>query len=153
MTKKLVIALLTLAVTAVSVAAQQSAEEEIRRAALNYAEGWYEGDAAKMESSLHPDLAKRRIETNAEGRSRVAELSSLGLVQMTRPGYGKNTPKAEQVKDVKVLDVFGDIATVRLEIQLSHVLKIHAEKTGDKGQGHEDGCYKCQPSHGGVGLV
>jgi hypothetical protein len=36
---------------------------------------------------------------------------------MTRPGYGKNTPKAEQTKDVKILDVFDDMATVRLEMR------------------------------------
>lgn len=103
---------------AIGVSAQQStAEQEIRQTVLNYAEGWYEGDAAKMESALLPDLAKRRIETNEQGRSRVSELSSLGLVQMTRPGYGKNTPKAEQMKDVKILDVYGDIATVRLEMR------------------------------------
>lgn len=94
-----------------------STEEEITRTVLNYAEGWYEGDAGKMESALHPDLAKRRIETNEQGRSRVGELSAMGLVQMTRPGYGKNTPKAEQKKDVRILDVFGEIATVRLEMR------------------------------------
>jgi hypothetical protein len=103
---------------AVPVWAQDGArDEQITRTVLNYAEGWYEGDAAKMESSLHPDLAKRTIETNAQGRSRVNELSSLALVQMTRPGYGKNTPKAEQMKDVKILDVFDDMATVRLEMR------------------------------------
>lgn len=118
MTKYLAVATLLIASCSLAVSAQQgSAEDQIRRAALNYAEGWYEGDAEKMESALHPDLAKRRIETNEQGRSRVNELSSLALVQMTRPGYGKNTPKAEQQKDVKILDIFGDIATVRLEMR------------------------------------
>lgn len=102
----------------VAVAAQDaSREDQIKRTVLNYAEGWYEGDASKMESALHPDLAKRTIETNAEGRSRINELSSLGLVQITRPGYGKDTPKNEQMKDIEILDVFDDIATVRLEMK------------------------------------
>lgn len=118
MTRSLVAAVVLITLFSIMAWGQQeSAEDQIRRAALNYAEGWYEGDAEKMESALHPDLAKRRIETNAQGRSRVNELSSLALVQMTRPGYGKNTPKAEQQKDVKILDVFGDIATVRLEMR------------------------------------
>ncbi len=41
--------------------------EGIRRAALNYAEGWYAGDADKMESALSPDLAKRIARTNDKG--------------------------------------------------------------------------------------
>lgn len=105
-------------ISSVAISAQQSAaEQEITRSVLNYAEGWYEGDAAKMESALLPDLAKRRIEPAGEGRNRVSELSSLGLVQMARTGYGKNTPKAEQIKDVKILDIFRDTATVRLEMR------------------------------------
>lgn len=116
----------------VAVSAQQSeAEEEITRTVLNYAEGWYEGDAAKMESALLPELTKRRIEPAGQGRNRVGELSSLGLVQMTRTGYGKNTPKAEQIKDVKILDVFGDTATVRLEmrdwVDYMHVAKYNGK--------------------------
>jgi hypothetical protein len=43
------------------------AEEESRaadrdavvRAALDYFEGWFDGDAARMERALHPDRAKR----------------------------------------------------------------------------------------------
>lgn len=119
---------------AVGVNAQDaSTEEEITRTVLNYAEGWYEGDAARMESALHPDLAKRRIETNDQGRSRISELSALGLVQMTRPGYGKNTPKAEQKKDVRILDIFGDMATVRLEMR-DWIDYMHLSKSNGKWQ-------------------
>ncbi|HEX6315687.1 MAG TPA: nuclear transport factor 2 family protein, partial [Gemmatimonadaceae bacterium] len=31
----------------------------IRAAALDYIEGWYEGNAERMERALHPELAKR----------------------------------------------------------------------------------------------
>lgn len=91
-------------------------QKEIEKTVLNYAEGWYEGDASKMESSLHPDLAKRTVETNEKGRSRINELSSLGLVQVTRPGYGKSTPEEKRLKAVRILDVFNNMATVRLEM-------------------------------------
>ena len=33
--------------------------DAIVRAALDYFEGWFDGDAARMERALHPDLAKR----------------------------------------------------------------------------------------------
>ena len=33
--------------------------DAIVRVALDYFEGWFDGDAARMERALHPDLAKR----------------------------------------------------------------------------------------------
>lgn len=91
--------------------------EVIKRTALNYAEGWYEGNTDKMESALHPDLAKRNIRTNDKGQSFLSPLSALGLVQGTRAGYGKSTPKEEQQKDVTILDILGNAATVKLEMR------------------------------------
>jgi hypothetical protein len=98
--------------------AQTDAEREaIKRAALNYAEGWYEGNADKMESSLHPDLAKRIVRTNDRGQSGLGQMSAMSLVQGTRGGSGKQTPAAEQQKDVTILDVLGSAATVKLEMR------------------------------------
>ncbi|MBA3351288.1 MAG: nuclear transport factor 2 family protein [Blastocatellia bacterium] len=100
------------------ISAQVDSEREaIRRAALNYAEGWYEGNADKMESSLHPDLAKRIVRTNDKGQSGLNQMSALSLVQGTRTGSGKQTPTAEQQKDVAILDVIGGAATVKLEMR------------------------------------
>ena len=45
-------------------------ETAIRKTALDYIEGWYEADAARMESALYPELAKRMISTDPKtGRS------------------------------------------------------------------------------------
>jgi len=33
--------------------------DAIVRVVLDYFEGWFDGDAARMERTLHPDLAKR----------------------------------------------------------------------------------------------
>jgi hypothetical protein len=43
----------------------------IRRVALDYIEGWYTGDAARMERALHPDLAKRIVESDARNGGSV----------------------------------------------------------------------------------
>ena len=91
--------------------------EAIKRTAINYAEGWYEGNAEKMESSLHPDLAKRIVRTNDNGQSGLGNMSALTLVQATRGGSGKQTPKEEQQKDVTILDALGGAATVKLEMR------------------------------------
>src|SRR5688572_1882820 len=91
--------------------------DAIKRTALNYAEGWYEGNADKMESSLHPDLAKRIVRTNDKGQSGLGQMSAMSLVQGTRAGSGKQTPVAEQQKDVTILDILGGAATVKLEMR------------------------------------
>jgi len=39
----------------------------IKQTALDYIEGWYEGNAERMERALHPELAKRIVRTNQEG--------------------------------------------------------------------------------------
>jgi hypothetical protein len=99
----------------------------IKQAALNYAEGWYEGNADKMESALHPDLAKRIVRTNDQGQSRVDQMSAMTLVQSTRTGFGKNTPKDQHQKDVTILDIFRGAASVKLEmngwIDYMHIAK------------------------------
>jgi hypothetical protein len=101
-----------------TVSAQADADKEaIKRTALNYAEGWYEGNADKMESSLHPDLAKRIVRTNPQGQSGLGQMSAMSLVQGTRTGSGKQTPAGEQQKDVTVLDMMGGAATVKLEMR------------------------------------
>src|ERR1043166_5349745 len=66
--------------------AQEQSNEEaaIRKTALNYIEGWYEGDAARMESALHPELAKRMIFTDPKtGRSQFNHMGAMQLVQNT----------------------------------------------------------------------
>ena len=91
--------------------------EAIKRTALNYAEGWYEGNAEKMESALHPDLAKRIARTNDKGQTRLDQMSAMSLVQGTRGGFGKQTAKDEQQKDVTILDTLGGASTVKLEMR------------------------------------
>lgn len=112
--------------------AQADAEREaIKRTALNYAEGWYEGNAEKMESALHPDLAKRIARTNDKGQTRLDQMTAMSLVQGTRGGFGKQTPKEEQLKEVTVLDVIGGAATVKLEMR-DWVDYMHIAKSNGK---------------------
>ena len=86
----------------------------IKQAALDYIEGWYEGNAERMERALHPELAKRIVRTNKEGASQLGQMSAMSLVLGTRRGGGKNTPKEKQQKDVTILDVFENAASVKV---------------------------------------
>ena len=87
----------------------------IKQTALDYIEGWYEGNAERMEKALHPELAKRIVRTNPQNnRSSLGQMSAMSLVQGTRGGGGKDTPKEKQQKDVTILDVFENAASVKV---------------------------------------
>jgi Putative lumazine-binding len=88
--------------------------EAIKQTALDYIEGWYEGNPERMERALHPELAKRIVRTSKEGMSNLNQMSAMTLVQYTRRGGGKNTPKEKQQKDVTILDVFENAASVKV---------------------------------------
>jgi hypothetical protein len=118
MKNKLLLGLTFLAALTVNGLAQTDADRDaIKRTALNYAEGWYEGNAEKMESALSPDLAKRIVRTNDKGQSGLGQMTAMSLVQGTRGGSGKSTPKEEQQKDITILDMMTDSATVKLEMR------------------------------------
>lgn len=107
---------LGLSLTAQPVRAQAAADSTgIRQAALDYIEGYYEGDAERMERALHPELAKRIVHTNPQGRSQLQQMSAMTLVQGTRNGGGRDTPAAEQRKDIRILDVYRNAASARID--------------------------------------
>jgi hypothetical protein len=88
----------------------------IRAASLDYIQGWYAGDAARMERALHPELAKRIVRTDrATQRSRVDQMGAMALVQGTRNGGGTQTPPGRRLDQVRILDVFENAASVRVD--------------------------------------
>jgi hypothetical protein len=108
-------------------AAEDGGEEAaIKRAALDYMEGWYEGDAKRMKRAIHPDLAKRRVLPGP-----LYTLTASRLLEMTRSGGGKDTPEAKERVRVVVLDVFDDISSARVEsphfYEYMHLAKIDGE--------------------------
>ena len=128
---KLCLSVMITLLSFVSVASAQSAADTaaIKQTALDYIEGWYEGNAERMERALHPDLAKRIVRTNKDGVSQFSHMSAMSLVQGTRRGGGKNTPAEKQQKDVTILDVFGNTASVKIVasewIDYLHVAKFN----------------------------
>jgi putative lumazine-binding protein len=91
--------------------------EAIRQAALDYAQGWYEGDAERMRRCLHPELAKRAILRNPQtGEERFSHLGQQQMVAKTEQGGGsEEVPADKRTYDVMILDIYGDIASVRTD--------------------------------------
>jgi hypothetical protein len=106
-------------------------EAAIRATALDYVEGYYEGNADRMERALHPHLAKRIARTDANGKTPVDQMSAMELVQIIRLGTGKNIPKEKQIKNVTILDVFGNTASVKAEmlewVDYMHIAKVNGQ--------------------------
>ena len=98
-------------------AAQTAAadSEAIRQAALDYIEGYYSSDAARMERALHPELAKRIVRSDSTGAAFLSSMGASQLIAGTRMGGGREVPAAEQKTDVTILDVFHDVASARID--------------------------------------
>jgi hypothetical protein len=131
-TTLLSVAVVLLLATATPAAAQTAADSAaIRTAARDYIQGWYEGDAARMERSLHPDLAKRIVEGRPDGRSTVNHTTAASLVAQTASGGGRDTPIERRRGDVRILDVFGNAASVRVDahgwVDFMHLGKVDGE--------------------------
>ncbi len=107
--------LLAVLASAPAVQAQSAADSAaIRATALDYVEGWYEGNAERMSRALHPELVKRIVVTDtATKRSVIEGMGATALVNGARHGWGKETPKAKQQKDVTILDIFGNASSVK----------------------------------------
>ncbi|MDR7270000.1 hypothetical protein J2X20_002658 [Pelomonas saccharophila] len=106
-------AALAAASTAATAAEPEAAA--IEACARDYIEGWYAGDAARMERSLHPELAKRIVARRPDGRSSLQTMGAMTLVQATRARAGK--PETGKRADVKILDIFGRTASVRVDAE------------------------------------
>ena len=110
---------LLLAATAAAQAPETKPSEAdlaaIKATALDYAEGYYEGNAERMARALHPELAKRIVRNDPQtGRSMLDGMGATVLVNIVARGGGKKTPPERQQKDVTVLDVFGNAASVKV---------------------------------------
>jgi len=86
----------------------------ISEPAVDYALGWYEGDAARMERALHPEFTKRRLERRND-QPVVTSIGAPLLIQGAREGAGKKATN-ERRMDLRILDRWQDLAMARLEL-------------------------------------
>ena len=75
----------------------------IEATVLDYFEGWYDGDTARMDRALHTDLVKRRAgeALGVTSKERMIELTAAGVGAADR-GDGRI--------EIALADVYGDIA-------------------------------------------
>lgn len=100
-----------------SALAQTAADSAgILATAHNYIDGWYEGNAARMQSALHHDLAKRIVMPGRGGTAdELQHLTAEQLVESTARGGGSSTPANRRRNDMRILDIFTNAAVVRVD--------------------------------------
>ena len=88
----------------------------IRATALDYIEGWYEGNGDRMQRALHPELAKRIVMQPPQPgmRPRLDQQSAMTLTNNTRAGGGKRTSPERQQKDITILDIYENAASAKI---------------------------------------
>ena len=134
MSKALLVAVLPLGVFLGSFSPETSKSdlEAIKQTALDYGQGWYEGNAERMERALHPDLAKRALTVDPRsGKGKIDHISAPALVQAVQKGGGTNTPPDQRRTDVTILDVYGNAASVKMEMH-DWIDYMHMSKIGDR---------------------
>jgi hypothetical protein len=97
-------------------ATQTSSDEAaVVAAALDYFEGWFEGDTTRMDRALHPGLAKRSLSQVDPDSTELRSLTKERMVELTAAGGGKDeSPDGGLRIDVEVVDLHGNVASVVL---------------------------------------
>jgi ketosteroid isomerase-like protein len=91
--------------------------------ALDYFEGWFDGDVARMERALHPNFVKRRA------GEELGITTKERMVELTRRGEGI-ADAADRTLDIDVEDVYGDIASATVRSAVYHEY-LHLVRTRD----------------------
>ena len=97
--------------------------DAITATVLDYFEGWFEGDAARMRRALHPDLAKRRA------ADELGMTTKSRMVELTEQGEGAQDAADGRV-EVVVHDVYKDAATATVHTTTYHEY-LHLVRTGE----------------------
>jgi hypothetical protein len=107
-----------------------SDEEQIVETVHDYFDGWFDGDAARMERALHPEMVKRT--SGPDQASTLGIITAAQMVEWTGHGEGKEIASriSDRSIDVAVLDVNVDIATVLVRSEPYHEY-LHLVRTRD----------------------
>ena len=82
----------------------------VRATVTNYIEGYFTGDVQRMAQTLHPHYLKHVI----HGAVPMREMTAPEMMRNVRREGAPDMPAASKTEHVTVLDVAGDMASVKL---------------------------------------
>lgn len=83
----------------------------IRSCLLDYFEGWFEGDAARMDRALHPGLAKHSLRQGPDRSDTLDVTTKAEMVEATALGMGRLRDLPDRAIRIDIASVSGDIAS------------------------------------------
>jgi ketosteroid isomerase-like protein len=93
----------------------QTSGADARRAALDYIEGWFEGDASRVEKVLHPGFVRRIAAVTVAGDDFFWPQDRAQFLEAARRGGDVATPADKRQIAVRVCDLARTTATVRVD--------------------------------------
>ena len=84
----------------------------IERCLRDYFEGWFDGDAARIDRALHAGLAKHAYGQDASRSDRLDVTTKDEMVEGTRQGLGRRRDLPDRAIRIEIASVSGDIASV-----------------------------------------
>lgn len=107
----------------------------IKETALNYIEGYFHKDGARMKKALHPELIKRSIQKTQDGTEFVLNLGATYMIMRAENNTNRyaTNPEGQIVSVVEIYDIVGNGATVKVStnqygfIDYLHVGKFEGE--------------------------
>ena len=83
----------------------------IRGCLLDYFEGWFDGDAERMDRALHPGLAKHSLDQGASRANGLDLSTKTEMVEATRRGIGRASDVPERDIRIDIAAVSGTMAS------------------------------------------
>lgn len=103
-------------------------DDAVRAAALDYVEGWFDGDAGRMERALHPELVKRCRGIEGDDPDALETLSAQDMIDATADGEGRSEDTPDRQIEVKIDYLSGGIASVQCichrYVDLLHLIRM-----------------------------
>ena len=107
----------------------------IKMTVLNYVEGFYTSDTARMSKAIHPELAKRIIVRDTLGNMMLSNMGSSQLLYNTKRNRNRDIRNPEQPfkADIIIYDIVKNIATVKVMTNKFHFVDyLHLGKFRDE---------------------
>jgi hypothetical protein len=89
------------------------AEDAVRSVVMNYVEGWFDGDADRMERALHPELVKRCRGIEGDDPDALETLSAQEMIDATADGEGRREDAADRRVEIRIDYLSGGVASVQ----------------------------------------
>jgi Putative lumazine-binding len=86
-------------------------EQAVVATVLDYVEGWFNGEAERMDRALHPELVKRCVGLEGDDPDALETLTATEMVDATADGVGRAEDADDRQIDIQVTYLHGDIAT------------------------------------------